>query len=109
VGGGYPNAGLSDIAFEWIVNKAAACGLALDLTQLPSSLKPDPLGELRNSQTLFYKLFGGDYIRPIGKGTNSNESAASTAQDRQNDPPSNYWPQNLREYIAGGGKVTPVP
>jgi uncharacterized protein (DUF2235 family) len=30
VGGGYPDTGLSDIAFVWMAQKAQACGLALD-------------------------------------------------------------------------------
>ena len=30
VGGGYPDTGLSDIAFVWMARKAQACGLALD-------------------------------------------------------------------------------
>ena len=30
VGGGYPDTGLSDVAFVWMARKAQACGLALD-------------------------------------------------------------------------------
>jgi len=109
VGGGYSNTGLSDLALLWMVNKAEACGLAFDRARLNAMLMPDALGQMEDSQRWFYKILAGDYIRPIGNGTNSNESAASTAQDRQNDPPSNYRPQNLREYLVGGGRVTPVP
>ncbi len=107
VGGGYRNTGLSDIALLWMVGKAERCGLAFDRARLDAMVRPDPLGKLENSQTWFYKMLGGDFIRSIGG--KANESAASTAQDRQNDPPSNYRPENLREYLAGGGAVTHVP
>jgi uncharacterized protein (DUF2235 family) len=110
VGGGYGHTGLSDIALVWLASKAKSCGLEIDLGQLPQELKPvtpDPFGAIVNSQRWFYKLVGGDYIRPMGK--EPNESAGSTAVDRQKNPPSKYDPKNLRAYLAVGGKVTPVP
>jgi len=107
VGGGYLNAGLSDIPLLWMVRKAEACGLAFDRARLESMVRPDPLGSLENSQTWYYKLMGGDFIRPIGQ--KSNESASSSALARQDDAPSAYRPPNLREYLAGKPSMTRVP
>ncbi len=111
VGGSYANTGLSDIALLWMVNKAEGCGLAFDRVQLNAMLKPDSLAMLNESLTWYYKLFSGAYIRPIGRpiGVISNESAASTAVDRLNNPPSKYNPPNLIAYLKGGGAVTKVP
>jgi len=107
VGGSYPDTGLSDIPLLWMVNKAAHCGLAFDHTRLMAMVKPNALGKIIDSQTWYYKMLGGDYIRPMG--TIASESVASTAQDRTKDPPSNYRPKNLLQYLTGGGHVTPVP
>jgi uncharacterized protein (DUF2235 family) len=110
IGGSYANTGLSDIALLWMVNRAEGCGLEFDRAQLKAMVKPDPLGMMQESLTWYFKLFSGAYIRPLGPPANViwNESAASTAVDRQNNPPSNYRPPNLRDYLAGGGKVAKV-
>lgn len=108
VGGSYSDTGLSDIALLWMVGKAERCGLAFDREALRRLVNPDPLGKLEDSQTWYYRLlFGGDYIRPMGK--KANESAASTAQERFNNSASHYRPENLLTFLAGGGPVTPVP
>ncbi len=107
VGGGYSNTGLSDLALLWMVNKAEACGLTFDRARLNAMVKPDALGKMEDSQRWFYKILAGDYIRPMGK--EPNESAGSTAVTRLNNAASKYDPKNLRAYLAGGGKVTPVP
>ena len=67
VGGGYPDTGLSDIAFLWLKNRAADCGLAFDDSQLSRAPRPDPAGVLRNSRTGFYRLLA-DFVRPISVG-----------------------------------------
>ena len=106
VGGGYPDSGLSNVALLWMVGKAQDCGLAFDRARLNAMVKPDPLGKLENSQNFFFKLLGGDFVRAIGE--KSCEFAGSTAKDRMDDAPSNYRPENLCEYLAGGGAVTRV-
>ena len=108
VGGGYEDAGLSDIALLWMIQNAEACGLAFDQDYISRNIKPNTLGVLRNSKTDLYRLMP-DFIRPIGRGTNSHESVADSAVKRQKqakDPA--YDPGNLRQYLAAGGKVTPV-
>lgn len=61
VGGGYADdAGVSDISFVWMVEKATLLGLEFD-TEDPTwqeSIKPDPLAPLHDSYGLPYKLFG---------------------------------------------------
>lgn len=95
VGGGYPNLGLSDCSLEWMVAKATARGLNVDLHQIDfPRWQPDLSAEINNSQTFYYRLltilfvklpapvfrlfdkskdtalvdhitFTGDYIRPV--------------------------------------------
>jgi uncharacterized protein (DUF2235 family) len=109
VGGSYPQTGLSDITLQWMVNKASACGLTIDeeALQKTANPKPDPLGKLYNSQTIWYKLAGlGDYIRPIGN--NAQEFVASTAVERMNLGPTEYRPSNVEAFLKRGGPVTQV-
>lgn len=56
VGGGYPDASLSDLTLRWMMDRAAECGLAL----LPAAanVKGDALGPARDSMSLFYRAFG---------------------------------------------------
>ncbi|RVU20553.1 DUF2235 domain-containing protein [Methylobacterium oryzihabitans] len=44
VGGGYEDAGLSDLAWGWMIGKARRHGLAFDEEYLARRLKPDPVG-----------------------------------------------------------------
>jgi len=110
VGGSYPQAGLSDITLLWMIGKAEASGLAVDRNCVVTvdNPRPDPLGKLYNSQTLWYKLAGlGDYLRPIGQ--KAKESVASSAVVRKNNSASKYQPTNLKTYLDGGGPITNVP
>ncbi|MCL4523115.1 MAG: DUF2235 domain-containing protein [Acidobacteria bacterium] len=109
VGGGYPDSGLSDIALLWMVNKAEACGLAFDRPRLNAMVKPDLRGKIENSQRWFYWLMGGNFLRPVGKATKSNETAASSAADRLADKSTKYDAKNLSSFLSASGKKTPVP
>lgn len=48
VGGGYAHCGLSDIALKWMIDEAAAAGLAFD-PRYTAQIHPDPLGLLHDS------------------------------------------------------------
>jgi hypothetical protein len=48
VGGGYSSAGLSDIALDWMINEAAATGLAFG-DNFRQQIRPDPKGVLHDS------------------------------------------------------------
>ena len=93
IGGGYPNTGLSDLALEWMADKAGKHGLSLDLQKIANpAFAPDVKDSLNHSQTWFYRItsvlwvklpgyiglipekyksalsnigWNGDYIRPI--------------------------------------------
>ena len=69
MGGGYPRGewGLSDIALQWMRDKAVACGLRVDAeVDRAYVLKPDPMAAIHNSKTKFYRLTPG-IDRVIGK------------------------------------------
>lgn len=55
VGGGYADSGLSDTTLQWMINKAAATGLEFD-KGYAANLKPNSLGELRNSTGGIYAI-----------------------------------------------------
>lgn len=66
VGGGYAARALSDIAMEWMVEKAQGAGLAFDEAATSAyPLRPDPRGIIHNSRRGVYRLAPG-LNRPIG-------------------------------------------
>jgi len=65
IGGGYPDTGLSDEAFEWLTSKATAYGLEIERSRLP--LKPRYDGRLMSSQKVLYRVMGvwSKIVNPI--------------------------------------------
>lgn len=55
VGGGYEDAGLSTLAWLWMWSQAKARGLDFAPSRWPMPQVPNPLGELRDSFTEFWK------------------------------------------------------
>ena len=103
IGGGYQDSGLSDLAFLWMMEKAASRGLAFDRDYVQRTFKPDPLGEIRDSRTGFYKLFRAA-PRPIGIDQATNQSVHPSARERvQGLLNPAYDPPNLREYLDRAG------
>ena len=105
IGGGYADAGLSDISLLWMVKKAEGCGLAFNEDYVRSRIRPDPFGELRDSKRGIYRLLP-DYLRPIGAVKEGAEVVHRTAVERMKrplGPP--YRPQSLIEYLNAGGRV----
>jgi uncharacterized protein (DUF2235 family) len=100
IGGGYVDAGLSNIALHWMARKAEGCGLYLE-PGWHDRWKPDELGELRDSRTGFYKLMGRAE-RPIGKQKNAYEKVHRRAIARMERDPA-YKPANLVAYRQSGG------
>jgi len=101
IGGGYVDAGLSDIAFLWMMTKAEECGLKFNNEYIHKKINPDSLGELRNSRKLFYRLFR-KYERPVLQDENANEFIHYSALDRLNEITIKYLPKNLINVIEGG-------
>ncbi len=68
VGGGYVDAGLSDIAFNWMIKMATLRGLEFEQLYLnnPQRVHANDRGELIDSFSFVYRLLG-PYLRPIGQ------------------------------------------
>lgn len=99
IGGGYEDSGLSDITLKWMLERASACGLAIDWEHPRMIDNPDNYaGELRNSKTGLY-FITKSYIRPIRKVMQANESVCETAITRHRDVKLGYNPKNLVNYL----------
>jgi uncharacterized protein (DUF2235 family) len=107
VGGGYPDARLSNIALQWIKSKAVKIGLKFETSLDASDTSPGHTGKLENSLSRPYRLLGR-HIRPIASpcpddaeaGKSTNESINPSALDRMKEnmePP--YQPQNLVDFL----------
>jgi uncharacterized protein (DUF2235 family) len=101
VGGGCKEAGLSDVAFAWMKEKAEGCGLAFDQQYINGVVHPDELGVLHNSMTGLYRLTRGT-TRPIGQERYANQGVHQAAVNRHNGD-ANYRPENLVDYLAHPG------
>jgi uncharacterized protein (DUF2235 family) len=94
VGGGYSDSGLSDIAFSWMKERAAECGLAFDETYVRDTIRPSSVGELRKSMTLFYRLLIPHQRRIPGMGeAPTHDVVHPSAYERQRAL--GYRPTNL--------------
>lgn len=67
VGGGYPDEGLADIALQWMMEKAAATGLAFDAQRIQVDVKPNVKGTLYNNRKGIFALTPAE-VRPITDG-----------------------------------------
>jgi len=99
VGGGYPDARLSDLALEWMCQRAAACGLQLaEFKAAPESYMglirdsyAEFLGGLPKSDPAFFRLIqSGPYRQVIDD---------SVGQRVENDL--SYRPSNLTPFLPG--------
>lgn len=100
IGGGYPVTELSDLALEWMMEKARGVGLAFDdavLAALPTDGKAT--GELHDSKRGIFGLLP-DLERPI-RNTPTQSLHPSVRERWDND--SSYRPSNLREYFKSIG------
>jgi uncharacterized protein (DUF2235 family) len=97
IGGGYEDAGLSDIALHWLAAKAEGCGLSLD-PRWRGWLSPNEFGELRDSRTGFYQ-FLGKAVRPIGEQQKGFERLHHSPLERMERDPAVYQPGNAVAYV----------
>ena len=93
VGGGYPAAGLSGIALEWMMEKAKNAGLGLD----ELDIKPDYMQVCGESRTGLYKLVPTFY-RSIGAENTCEQLHASVLKRYKEDPA--WRPKNLVDYMT---------
>jgi uncharacterized protein (DUF2235 family) len=109
IGGGYQETGLSDIALNWMLEKARDAGLVLDAEAIDAhQLHPDAMQKLHDSKTLFYDAIPA-YDRPVGlpsplsknagpNGLDPTQCVHPTVLERWDHDPK-YRPKKLREYF----------
>lgn len=97
VGGGYERCELSDIALEWMANKAADCGLNINTDNLPNVSSQNYLSDYHDSFKEFlggvYRRISSRHYRDIGETENGNEKLHYTVSDRRKLM-SEYKPNN---------------
>ena len=111
VGGGYQEPGLSDIAMQWMIDRARDTGLVFDQEAIDAHpLHPNPLqNPPHDSRGLAYRIFR-PYDRPVGfaspnsknKGLDPTQSVHPSVLQRW-DGDKNYRPVKLREYFKQTG------
>jgi len=82
VGGGYAETGLSDIALQWMIDRAKGVGLAFDEEAMKARpLRPDPKMGAHDSRTAFYRVARG-VEREIGSGPVDPTKPEDSAKQR---------------------------
>jgi hypothetical protein len=125
VGGGYPEAGLSDTALLWMVTEAQARGLVFDcdlfrrqLGEGTPSKRHDPSGPLYRvvDTALRAKIrlgradgasFSGKWRR-LHRTDCAGVRIAATTAERYHAPEGDYRPANLQEYAEATGEFADV-
>jgi uncharacterized protein (DUF2235 family) len=100
VGGGYGATGLSDLAFRWMLNKAATCGLSLRPGSFEPGplLAPNPLGHQHESLTGAFLLLDALRLRLHGTQRTFSDDRAQCARiadsviERFRKMPAAEWP-----------------
>lgn len=98
VGGGYPERGLSDVAFLWMAERAQAAGLALD----PLCLKeraPDPRAPAHDSRRGLFRFLPAT-SRVMGDAAHQPQDVHPSALARHADPSASYAPENLVRFLG---------
>ena len=100
VGGGNENPGLSDVALEWMMQKAASIGLELSGEHVWDKNKMDPnhAGPVHDSMTGFYERIG-TFVRSLGTMWPVTEFVHRAAKTRYDVDPPVYKLQNLTDYL----------
>lgn len=97
VGGGYPDAQLSDLTLGWMYERASECGLALK-PEATAKLRGHCCGTLYDSMPAYYRAFGAAtrVVNKPRKGTRTFESVDVSAFERRRKYEPKYDPENLR-------------
>jgi uncharacterized protein (DUF2235 family) len=96
VGGGLPQAGLSDLALMWMKEKAEEHGLAFDALKL-KEIRLDGFSTVHESRRGIYKLLPGR-TRHLGQEA-ATEAVHPCVVERQRHGQPPYQPENLMEYL----------
>jgi len=103
VGGGYADAGLSDLAFLWMKRRAEESGLEFDDAAVRDATHPDPHGELRDSSVGIYR-FLPHRRRTIGAAEGGNESIDDSVVARL-EGVRDYRPENVLAFLRRAGRA----
>jgi hypothetical protein len=101
IGGGYPDSGLSDVAFLWMINRAIEHGLVFDSHYLADRSKVAPLvtGLLEDSFSMGYKMLQALRVPPcprsLGHSMTMGEMIHESVLKRMLTPHLNYRPENI--------------
>ena len=106
VGGGYEHCGLSDLSLKWMIDEAAAAGLAFD-PALTSQLSPDFRGPIHNSLKGPFKALK-TRPRAIPSFTNAVGFHDSSLQ-RHKAPPITDAPYHRTVNLPNVGDTTTIP
>jgi len=103
IGGGYEDAGLSDLAFNWVVRRAECTGLFFNCQYLYNleKVKPNLMGGIHDSFSVPHKLLqqGKRHLRSIGHGDTAGEMIHESVIERLERVKS-YTPDNLLQGVA---------
>ncbi len=97
VGGGNADAGLADVALQWIWSRAATHGLRFDPEYERTRVQPNPLGKLHRSWAGLYRA-KGRHLRPIGELPETLEALHPSVLERRRTL-GGYRPANLERYL----------
>lgn len=96
IGGGYADCGLSDLALQWLIDKAGDTGLCYDTEQL-KAIQPNCNGELRNSYNSFYR-FWAPHIRAINLNDNTTNQTIDASVWARIKQDKDYLPKALKGF-----------
>ena len=102
VGGGYAEAGLSDITLAWMIDRAGATGLAFDTDRVAGELGPDALARLHDSRWLIHRVPGLSRPRRIKPGHRQFVHPSAVQRLEQAD---SYEAANLAAALEAGVPV----
>ena len=109
IGGGYPEKGLADNTFAWMLSRARLAGLEFDQAYVETVCQPDALGPLHESRNGPYRLIPA-HNRPIGQPVPEREAlytppgetqqSLDDATERRFADDTSYRPPELVKYAA---------
>lgn len=89
VGGGYEDAGLSDIALKWMIFRALGHGLQFDAERVQNTVHPDPAATLHESLVGIWEKFG-ELLRTVTPSAEVHKSV-----HKRIEQVAGYCPANL--------------
>ncbi len=113
VGGGTPYAGLSDLAFEWMIESTKGTELGFDQDYLAKYIHPHALAPAHDSRAGIWGRSPFIFERELGTTWPQMESVHPAVIERRRDLSPPYRAPNLERYIGkhpdGSGGSSPIP